>query len=83
VKLSKTEYVVTAYAERAAGPGWSNRPLWVVIRDSANGAIRQDCLQPSEQTDEMHLLYNISAEVHAQLKHAVETRMATRKRRAG
>lgn len=68
-KLGGHEYVVTAYAEPADGPGWSNRPLWIVIRDSATNRVRIEAIQPEDQTAEMRALYAISAHCHATLTH--------------
>ena len=67
----KTEHIVTAWAEPAAGPGWANRPLWVLIRDG-DGKLRVECIQPADQTVDMHILYSVSAAVHAQMTRAVE-----------
>ena len=50
MKLSKTEHIVGVWAEKAAGPGWSNQLVWVCIRDQLDGSYRVDALQPDEQT---------------------------------
>lgn len=68
--LAPSEHIVTVYAEPASGPGWSNSPLWVVVR-AVDGSLREECIQPPEQTNEMVLLYAIAACVHQQLKRAV------------
>lgn len=47
-KLGKHDKVVTAYAERASGPGWGNSPIWVIIRSNLDGAYRQECIQPAK-----------------------------------
>lgn len=64
--------VVTAYAETASGPGWSNAPIWVITRDS-NNVLHQECLQPDEQTPEMAALYAVSSAAHASMVRLVET----------
>ena len=64
MKLNKDEYVVTAYASRASGPGWRNTPVWVVIRDNSTGRIREECIQPEHQTAGMRILYGISEQTH-------------------
>lgn len=51
--------IVAAWAESASGPGWANAPVWVLVRER-DGTLRLDCLQPSEQTHAMHLLYRVS-----------------------
>lgn len=59
MKLASDEYIITAYAESAVGPGWSNSPMWVIIgRKGHPEEIRKDCLQPDEQTPEIKLFYN-------------------------
>lgn len=69
--LRPGEHVVCAFAERAAGPGWANAPIWVIVRD-VNGEMRLECLQPIEQTNEMLVLYNVSNEVHGLMKSLAE-----------
>ena len=71
-KLGAHEHIVTAWAQPAAGPGWANQPLYLLIRDS-NGKLRTECLQPDEQTAEMRTLYGISAHVHSQLTRSAES----------
>jgi len=70
-RLKKDEHILTAYAQRAAGPGWSNSPVWVIVR-GVDGVIRQECLQPDEMSEEMHHLYVVSAAVHGAMTEAVE-----------
>lgn len=77
-RLAEHEFVVTAYAQRASGPGWSNTPLWVIIQDG-NGKLRRECLQPEEQSDTIYILYGISDSVNVQLVNEVE-RLVERKR---
>lgn len=60
MKLTKGEGIVTAYAEAAGGPGWANTPVWVIVR-GADGTLREECLQPNEQTPGMITLYVVSA----------------------
>ena len=69
--LRKGETIITAYAESAAGPGWANRPIWIIVRD-VNGRIREECLQPGDQTIETNILYTICAAAHRAMVIAVE-----------
>lgn len=55
--------VVTAWAEPCAGPGWANKPVWVLLRDK-NNVLSIRCIQPEDQPDAMRVLYGVSAEVH-------------------
>lgn len=70
LKIEKDERVITAFAEPAAGPGWSNQPIWVIILDG-NGQLRQECIQPEQQTYAMALLYRASYELHSSMIIAV------------
>ncbi len=67
--LGADEYLVTAYAESASGPGWSNSPVWLVIMDG-NKKLRQECLQPDEQTRDIVTLYAASAAIHGSMRAA-------------
>ncbi|MEE4383750.1 MAG: hypothetical protein V2J02_17250 [Pseudomonadales bacterium] len=58
--------VVTVYAQPASGPGWGNSPVWVVLRER-DGTLRQECIQPEDQTAGMRHLYRIASEVHRQM----------------
>jgi hypothetical protein len=68
--IQKGEQIVTAYAERARGPGWSNNPIWVIVRDSG-GNLREECLQPAELSLEMYHLYGVSEAAHHSMVEAV------------
>lgn len=71
ITLSRFERVVTVFAESASGPGWANSPLWIVVQNGADGKIRIECLQPSEQSDDMHNLYAFSALAHGKMMKAL------------
>lgn len=73
-RLKKGEHVVCAFAERCAGPGWANAPVWVIVQDG-NGSLRKECLQPSDQSDEMLVMYNVSNEVSSLMKSFAQTTM--------
>ena len=49
--------IVTAWAEKCRGPGWSNRPIWYL--HYVSGVPTVDAIQPQDQTEEMHRLFNI------------------------
>ena len=66
-KLGKDDVILCVYAKAACGPGWSNTPLWVVVRNSCNGDICEVCIQPEQQTLIMRSLYSISHAVNDQL----------------
>ena len=69
--LADDETIITAYATHESGPGWSNEPVWFIVRDG-RGNLREECLQPDEQSYEMRLLFRIAAAVHDQFKRAVK-----------
>lgn len=73
MKLDKHDHIVCAYAEHASGPGWSNAPIWVIVRDARDGSLRQECIQPDDQTLEMYALYAVSAAAHVSMTRAVES----------
>lgn len=77
-KLRKGESIVTAFAEGASGPGWSNALVWVIIR-RVDGALEQECLQPDEQTAEMSALYAVSAAAHGSMTRACRKKLVRRK----
>ncbi len=68
--IKRTDRILTAYAQSEVGPGWSNSPVYVIVRDN-NGNIREECIQPECQTPVMNLLYGISQSVHAEMTRAV------------
>lgn len=70
-KLGKHDKVVTAYAERASGPGWGNSPIWVIIRSNLDGAYRQECIQPADFVPEFIYLYQVSHAAHQAMTRAV------------
>ncbi|VVE33885.1 hypothetical protein [Pandoraea commovens] len=78
LKLAKTDRIVTAYAEPAHGPGWANSPVWLIVRDG-NGNLRQECLQRSELSADMHTLYRVSAAAHIEMTSAAERHIKIRK----
>ena len=59
-ELSAGEHICSARPEFAYGAGWTNTPIWVIIREP-DGTYRKECLQPEEQTEEMRLLFEITA----------------------
>lgn len=66
--------IVTAYAERASGPGWSNAPAWVIVR-GRDGNLREHCLQPDEQSYDIVAAYDFSALAHRRMTSAVAQRL--------
>jgi len=71
MKLSKTDRVVTAFAEHAGGPGWGNTPIWIIVQDNKN-KYRMECLQRDEQSAALFGLYEISESVHRAMVAAVD-----------
>lgn len=56
IKLSYGERIIGVRPEIAGGPGWSNTPVWVFVA-TPDGRLREECLQPTEQTAAMRTLY--------------------------
>lgn len=74
ITLANNEYVVTVWAEA----GWSNRPLWVLIRRDGTSDYRVKCLQPDEHPATAAYLYDISCQVNGKLRDAVEAQIRER-----
>ena len=74
MKLKKDDHVVTAFAENASGPGWTNQPIWVVVRNRG-GDLRMECIQPRDQTRDMILLYGPSQASHGAMTAAVRRKV--------
>lgn len=55
--MKKGEYIVACRAEKDAGPGWSNRLIWVVIKDR-EGNFREDAIQPEDQSEALNIIFN-------------------------
>lgn len=77
--LEERDHVVAAWAESASGPGYRNSPLWVLVRSQLDGVYRVECLQPSEQTNEMMMLYAVSQVAHLEMTDAVRRACMARK----
>ena len=62
----KRETLITAWARPASGPGWSNTPLWYLVRvdDEERGqSLEIRCLQPDQQGRSIDYLYPIAAAI--------------------
>jgi hypothetical protein len=70
-KLALDDTVVTAWGENCAGPGWSNWPAWVLIRERS-GKLRIECIQPEEQSAAMVSVFPFSAQAAVSMRAAVE-----------
>lgn len=70
MKLQKGERIITAFAESANGPGWSNSPVFVIVQ-AINGELRTECIQPEDQTRSMISLYPVSQAAHLSMVNAV------------
>jgi len=69
--IEPTDTIVTAFADRCSGPGWSNSPVLVVVRDEKQ-KLRMEYLQPREQSGEIAALYDTSQAAHRAMVRAVE-----------
>lgn len=65
--LRRGESIVAVVAEECSGPGWTNAPYWVYIRE-VGGTIREECLQPSEQGNTLLALHKPAAAMQKTLK---------------
>lgn len=71
LRLAEFDSIVTAWAENACGPGWSNSLVWVLVRDG-NGKLRVEALQPDEQTADIVHAFAYSALATGKLTAAVK-----------
>lgn len=69
--------VIAAWAERCAGPGWSNQLVNVITMDQWGG-LHRHYLQPAEQTLDMLLLFDVSATAAEVMRKAVERAVGER-----
>jgi hypothetical protein len=81
VNIGEHDEIICAFAQPAGGPGWSNQPLWVIVRSRLDGSLRQECLQPEEFDMYIWTLYDISAAVSAQMKQVLSAYLAGRKKK--
>ena len=77
IELHRGERIVAVVPDLCSGPGWSNAPVWVHVA-TIDGRLRTECLQPDEQTPEMHTLFTPGATMCEALVGAVPTRPAIR-----
>lgn len=68
--LSAADKIMYVAPIHAAGPGWQNQPLWVVI--SRGGVLVEECLQPEEQPEAVRTLYLAGSVIHRQMVAALE-----------
>ena len=65
--ITKEDYIVTAWGEQIEGNGWINTPIRVIVREPS-GKLRQECIQPDQQTREMRILFYVSHTVSSQMR---------------
>lgn len=75
LNMGKGDTIVTAYPQSVAGPDWANIPLWVIVRDG-DGILREECLQPDEQTVDIRMLFTVCEATHGAMLSAVERGVA-------
>lgn len=80
VKLAATDTIITAFAQPAHGPGWANHPVIVIIRDG-DGRLREEYIQPDQQSEYLYLLYNVSSAAHTSMTNAVHALLRPMKKR--
>lgn len=78
MRLEEDDTIVTAWAEKASGPGWYNPLVWVLVR-SGSGRIRIDSLQPEEQSREIRTLFLPAAALSEELTGWVKACVKTAK----
>ncbi len=71
IELRPHETIIAVHPEYVSGPGWSNAPTWVYIKNHATSDVRAECIQPEERSDALHTLFSVGAAIHAALVNAV------------
>lgn len=66
MRLNDGDRIVVAWSENVNGPGWSNQIIRVLIR-SRGGDLREDSIQPTERTEAMAILHDVSAVVSMEM----------------
>ena len=74
IKLQPGEHIIAAVPESCAGPGWSNRVIWVHIGNADTRTYRTECIQPEDQTLEQHTLFGIAERAHLAMVGTVKVR---------
>ena len=82
MRLAEGEHVVTAWAEYANGPGWSNSPVLVLVRNQSH-VYRVEYIQPEDQSEGMATLYGVSAATSGAMVRAVESLLRSKSRTGG
>jgi len=77
--IQKGETIVTAFADYASGPGWANRPIWVIVR-GADLKLREECIQPEQHTADMVALFSVSHAAHSAMTGAVRALVERRRK---
>jgi hypothetical protein len=77
IELMPGERIVAVVPELFDGPGW-NTPVMVYIATN-DGRLREECLQPDEQTPQMRALYHVGEVMCRALVAAVPQRRPTRR----
>ena len=67
IKLKKHEYIIAVVPEYCAGPGWSNRVLWVHIADGNTRTYRTEAIQPDERNRDQIVLFKAGEAMHQAL----------------
>jgi hypothetical protein len=78
MEFSEHDQIITAYAQKAHGPGWSNQPVWVVVRSRLDSSYRLECLQPDEFSMNIWALYDVSEAAHKAMVEAIKVHLAKR-----
>lgn len=81
MKLGKDDYIITAYPELAAGPGWANSPVWVIVKNRMTAIIREECIQPDEFSRDMYVLFKPAVAAHETFLSVVKDLLTSKRRR--
>ena len=75
LRLAPDEEIIAVVPKRVSGPGWSNWPVLVYIRDSSD-RLRTEYIQPDEMPHDLLVLFDAGEAMCNALKAAVPVKKA-------
>ena len=72
ITLYRSEEIIAIVPEKCEGPGWNNDVAWVYIKNNTDRSFRTVCLQSTEFTKNLQVLFEIGREVQLALKYSID-----------
>jgi len=74
IELQPNETILAVVPQYVAGPGWTNKIIWIYIGDFSARTFRFESLQPEEQTETQQTLFSVAAQINDQMISSVKTK---------